>query len=744
MKYFHDQRTAGHLGVAKIFSKLCRSDFYWPSMRQTSRRWVQNCQMCQKRKQPSRTKPAEMVHYQVGAPLERIAVDILGPLPVSDRRNKFIMVVGDYFTRWTECYPIPNPQAPTVATKLVEEFVARFGVPLELHSDQGRDFESAVFGEMCSLLGVTKTRTTPYHPRSDGMIERFNRTIENMLSLWVSKSQTDWDQHLALLTMAYRSSEHASTGETPNAMMLGREVTMPIDLLVGSRTQDEPEPTTVYAQRLQDKLHIAHEVVRETLGKCMRSQKKQYDRNVKKVMYSEGAVVWLHKKHREKGRSPKLTLHWTGPYVIVNKISDVVYRIQRSPRATPLVVHADRLKPCHGVTKEDCGFRRRLATDRHTGSPGKSSPPDTTPEQTTSPGQPSPPGQPTPLGRPHPRTRPTSPAQYSPPSPPPVQSPPSVQPGASGQSPPPGQPTLPGQPSSPGQSTPPVQRTSVGQSRPPKPQTPQFPRDGGFVLTDVQQRTRRGRPVRKPSRYLQKISRLSTIEGDKHTNMSKPEGSAGIYLCQTCGKSYASAYGRRRHQRAAHEGRQYGCRVCGSLFRRPEYVARHMKVHGQEAVATPGACGGSYAEPSLPTPTRSANQDQTGNTRRAGGARLTSGADQDSEAISWSSPVRRIVSEEAIDTEGAFLFVHGQWYTARTIQSVGLTLSDPPPGTLPQTCDVAVQTEAVLMREEFTTHMTETVDDAFAGTLTVRETESRGVREPGDIFWRTWHRGTLP
>ena len=96
---------------------------------------------------------------------------------MTDRGNKYIMVVGDYFTKWTECYAIPDQKAPTVDTKLVEEFVARFGVPLELHSDQGRDFESEVFQKMCLLLGISKTRTTPYHPRSDGMIERFNRTI---------------------------------------------------------------------------------------------------------------------------------------------------------------------------------------------------------------------------------------------------------------------------------------------------------------------------------------------------------------------------------------------------------------------------------------------------------------------------------------------------------------------------------------------------------------------------------------
>ena len=79
IKHFHDQKTAGHLGVAKTFSKLCRGNFYWPSMLTSTRRWVQNCQECQRCKPPARAKRAKMVHYQVGAAMERIAVDIMGP-----------------------------------------------------------------------------------------------------------------------------------------------------------------------------------------------------------------------------------------------------------------------------------------------------------------------------------------------------------------------------------------------------------------------------------------------------------------------------------------------------------------------------------------------------------------------------------------------------------------------------------------------------------------------------------------
>ena len=118
-------------------------------------------------------------------PLERIAMDILGPLPVTERGNRYILVVGDYFTRWKEAFPMKDMEAQKVACILVNEFICRMGVPDTIHTDKGRNFESNLNKELCLMLGIRKTRTTPYHPQSDGMVERFNRTLLNMLSISV-------------------------------------------------------------------------------------------------------------------------------------------------------------------------------------------------------------------------------------------------------------------------------------------------------------------------------------------------------------------------------------------------------------------------------------------------------------------------------------------------------------------------------------------------------------------------------
>ena len=115
---------------------------------------------------------------------DRVAIDVLGPLPVSESGNRYILIAMDYFAKWQEAYALPNQEAKTVAKVLVDQFVSRFGAPAQLHSDQGRNFESQVFTEMCKVLRIEKTRTTPLHPQSDGMVERSSRTLEHRSSFF--------------------------------------------------------------------------------------------------------------------------------------------------------------------------------------------------------------------------------------------------------------------------------------------------------------------------------------------------------------------------------------------------------------------------------------------------------------------------------------------------------------------------------------------------------------------------------
>ena len=247
--------------------------FYWPGLQSDVRSYVAGCETCTKRKDPNPTKRAPMQIFRSGFPMERLTIDILGELPMTPNGNKYILVISDYFTKWTEALPMPNMEACTVAKTLVENVLFRFGILLKIHSDQGRQFESNLFKEMCKLLGIEKTRTTPYHPESDGMVERFNRTLATMLSAFVSSNHKDWDEQLPNVMMTYRSTEHETTGMSPNIFMFGREVATPLDLMYEMPPMNKSIPNNLWVWELQDRIETEHATVRKYTQQSLRRQK---------------------------------------------------------------------------------------------------------------------------------------------------------------------------------------------------------------------------------------------------------------------------------------------------------------------------------------------------------------------------------------------------------------------------------------------------------------------------------------
>ena len=171
MKYSHDIKASGHLEIRKTLSKM-RQGYYWPGLQNDVRSYIGGCEKCAKRKNPIPTRMATMQVVRSGYPMERIALDILGELPVSEDGNKYILVISAYFTKWTESFAMPNMEARTCAKILVQEVVSRFGVPNQIHSDQGKQFESNLFAEMCDLLQIEKTNRMVWWK---GSIEHYAR-----------------------------------------------------------------------------------------------------------------------------------------------------------------------------------------------------------------------------------------------------------------------------------------------------------------------------------------------------------------------------------------------------------------------------------------------------------------------------------------------------------------------------------------------------------------------------------------
>ncbi|KAK2919988.1 hypothetical protein Q8A73_002192 [Channa argus] len=340
LRWVHGSAGAGHFGNSKTVRRL-RQRFYWPGCCQDAELHVHCCDDCTAQKGPTQRSRGPLQQYLVGAPMERVGMDILGPFPTTKAGNRYILVAMDYFTKWPEAYAVPDQTATTAAQRLVEDMFSRFGVPEELHSDQGRNFKSWLFAEVCQRLGVRKTRTTPLHPQSDGLVERFNRTLATQLAILTSRHQKDWDQHLPLVLWAYRTAVQESSQCTPATLMFGREL----------RTPPEPEitggPELDYLRRLKERLSVVHQLARESQGDAGARQKRAYDGWCHGHPFSVGDNVWVYCPVRKRGLSPKLTSHWQGPGEILDRISEVVYRVRMPGRGRRVVLHRDRLAPYH-------------------------------------------------------------------------------------------------------------------------------------------------------------------------------------------------------------------------------------------------------------------------------------------------------------------------------------------------------------------------------------------------------------
>lgn len=274
--------------------------------------------------------------------MQRIAIDIMGPLPKTQRGNLYIVVIIDYFMKWVEAFAIPDMTARTIATALVDGWICRYGCPVSIHSDQGKQFESKLFQYICEFLDIKKTRATPYHPASDGLVERMNRTLQKMLSARVNANHDDRDLHMQRCLLAYRSSQHSSTKETPAMLMYGHELRLPVDIMFSDSCQMSVMDHLV---NLKLSLQQSFTHARSAGASAQKRQKDYYDAKSTAPRYNVGDSVRLHQAAVKPGTSKKFHLPQTGPHVVTEVIDDVVYRIQDCKSGKLQVVHVNRLKP---------------------------------------------------------------------------------------------------------------------------------------------------------------------------------------------------------------------------------------------------------------------------------------------------------------------------------------------------------------------------------------------------------------
>ena len=331
--------SAGHSGISKTFASL-QSRYYWPKFFTDVQAYCKSCEVCARNKTAPRPRwPLQPIEIKP-IPFYIVGVDIIGPLKTTKSGNRYILTVIDYFTKFAEAEPLRNQEAETVVRAL-ERIFASHGMPSILLTDQGSNFQSHLMKSMCELFGIEKRRTTPYHPQSDGLCERFNGILKSLLRMLVNKSKDNWDDQIPMALLAYRSTKQSSTGVSPFEMLYGRVPKLPAYVESKTEFRQEKDPIR-YIDELRDKQQTLRQFVNSKLKSVQNKQKKAYDerfRTGKSKRLMPGDTVMLL-DNTSRGLSEK----YIGPFMIVDIVNSNC-QIRSLLNGKEKRVHYNRLKP---------------------------------------------------------------------------------------------------------------------------------------------------------------------------------------------------------------------------------------------------------------------------------------------------------------------------------------------------------------------------------------------------------------
>ena len=330
----HASPTSGHMGYNKVLKKL-KTKFYWPNMAKDISKFVRSCDVCQRIKvYPSTEIPPQPMDIPM-APFFKVAWDIVGPFQTSFDGHTHILVIVDHLTRWVEAYPLKDVSGNSIAEKFIREFIPVHGVPKELLSDQGANLIKGVVQHMCEFLSVKQIKTSPYHPNSNGAVERINGVITASLSSYVNHEHNDWHLFLPFILLSIRSAPRQSLDDiSPFVAVFGRDPVLPEDVWIGY------QPSSDYVNDTAFKIALAQELVYNSLHALQESKDPNF-----LISYAVNDLVLVRAPYRIAGiHAYKFFHRYIGPYRIVKKKSDVTYLIKPVAGGPVSSSHVSRLR----------------------------------------------------------------------------------------------------------------------------------------------------------------------------------------------------------------------------------------------------------------------------------------------------------------------------------------------------------------------------------------------------------------
>ena len=322
LKLVHCSPMAGHFGETRTLDTL-RRRVVWPRMTMDVKEVCQACPTCQLAA-PATLKRAPLHPLPIiRTPFDRIAMDIFGPLRRTRSGNKYVLVIMDYATKWPEAFPLCNITSETIIECLIE-VTSRLGVPKEVLSDNGTNFVSTMMRQFCDRTGIHQIKTSPYHPQTDGMVERFNSTLKCLLRKLTQKGTMEWDKCLPFILWAYRGSIHKSTGYSPYELMFGWTMRTPLDELVEMwswKNKDEEHDVVEYLHLRRERMSVVRELANQKETGEKGKHKQYHNKKATERRFGVGDYVLVFQ--------PKLHNEWQGPVTVTKKITDVTYEVDR-------------------------------------------------------------------------------------------------------------------------------------------------------------------------------------------------------------------------------------------------------------------------------------------------------------------------------------------------------------------------------------------------------------------------------
>ena len=343
---FHCMPLTGHLGVRRVYLAM-RERFWWRGMRRDISRFIRSCLPCQRRKSSRPLRHGRFRSMHTGYPFRRVAIDLVGPLPVTKTGFKWILTVLCTFTRWPLAIPLYNKSARSIADALYEHLIAVHGIPHTILSDRERSFTGTIITTLCDRLSIKKIQTTGYTPHSNGHVERFHRYMNAVLTMMGNERQTDWDYVLPAILFAYRVSVHDTTGVSPYMMVYGRQPELPIDMFFESRV---PEcDVDSYYKKVVDTLKDMYNRVRIQQEKQSAANLRYRNQRQKDVLFQPDDYVLLWEQETNNGKFAlpgKFQNRFTGPHRVLKACSNGVnYWISHAGRGIAEKKHVNRLLP---------------------------------------------------------------------------------------------------------------------------------------------------------------------------------------------------------------------------------------------------------------------------------------------------------------------------------------------------------------------------------------------------------------